>query len=121
MQELRGYLTSIEKRCGRVREGLLGIAVAEGAIACEIPRKAVVQHGRLRRERPERIDDSGSRAILDGDQIGGILGAGAVGRHDHRHRLADIAHTVDRDRPTLDRRLHADDEARCDGLDLARR
>ena len=70
-----------------------------------------MQDGRLRRKRPERIDDGGTRPVRDVDQLERVLGAGSGRRDDDRHRLADIAHTVDRDRPAFHRRLHADDEA----------
>lgn len=102
----------------RVRKGLLGVAIAEGAIAGEVAGKAVMQHGRARRECTERIDDGAARTIFDVDELRRILGAGAVDRHDDRNGFADIAHAIDRDRPALDRCLHADDEAVGDGLDV---
>ena len=103
---------------GRIGKGLLWIAIAEVTIAGEIAGKAVVQQRCAGRERAERLHDSSARAIFDIDQLGRVLGAGAVGRNDHSHGLADIAHAIHRDRPALDRRLDADDEARCQCLDI---
>src|SRR5262249_55052077 len=80
-----------------VRKRLFGISVTELAIAREVSRKTVVQDRSVWRKRAMRIDNGSMRAILDGDQLGGIFGASAVRRHDHRHRFADIAHAIDRD------------------------
>jgi len=61
-----------------VRKRLLGISVTECAIAREVSRKAVVQNRSVWRKRAMRVDNGSTRAILDGDQLGCIFGAGAV-------------------------------------------
>ena len=78
-----------------------------------------MQHRLLWIERGERIDDGGQRLVVDLDQLQRILGEVAVGGDNDRDRLADIAHALDRDRPALDRRLYADDEARRQRGDLS--
>ena len=50
------------------------------------------------------------RLVVDLDQLQRVLGEIAVRRDDHRDRLADIAHALDRDRPALDVRLHAGEQ-----------
>ena len=52
-----------------------------------------------------RVDHRFERLIVHRDQFGGILGQIATLRHRHRHRLTDIAHALDGERPLLDRRL----------------
>ena len=95
-----------------VREGAFGIAVAEGAVAGEIAAQAVVQHRRVGVERGNRIGDRRQRFVIDLDQIERVFGLIAAGRDDDGHRLADVAHAIDRDRPAFDRRAHADHQAR---------
>ena len=53
-----------------------------------------------------RIEHRGERRIIDLDQLGGILGDIAALGDDERHRLADIAHALDGERPLRHRRLH---------------
>ena len=67
-----------------------------------------MQKRRVGRCGSDRVDHSGQRAIAHLDQINGVFGAVTVGCNDDRDRLTDIAHTIDRDRPALERRLHAD-------------
>ncbi len=66
----------------------------------------------------DRIDDRGQRFVVDLDQIERVLRQIAICRDDDRNRLADVAHTVDCDRPTFDRRLHAGDKARRERRDI---
>ena len=60
-----------------------------------------------RRVRGERVGDrpdDRELLVLDADRRDGGLRGGLVDRGDRRDRLADVAHTVDRDdRPVLDR------------------
>ena len=56
-----------------------------------------MQDRRFGRERRDRIDHGGQRAVVDLDQVERVFGEIAVRRDDDRDRLADIAHAVDRD------------------------
>ena len=58
----------------------------------------------------DRIDHRFERLIVDLHQLGGVLGDIAALGDDQRHRLADIAHALDRQRPLLHRRLHRREE-----------
>ena len=94
------------------------IAVAEQSLAREVRAKAVVQHRLRWIERGQRVDNCGQRLVVDLDQVERVLGEITVGRDDHGHRLADIAHPVDGDRPAFDRRLDADHQAGGEGSDI---
>ena len=93
-------------RCGAER--LLGVAVAEAAVACDIAGKSVVQERRARGDRRKRIDDCGADAVLDFNKINDVLSTVAVPRYHDCHGLTDIAHTVDCNRPAFNWRLDAD-------------
>ena len=58
----------------------------------------------------DRIDHRFERRIVDLHKLGGILGDIAALRHHQRHRLADIAHPLHRQRPLIDRRFHRGEE-----------
>jgi hypothetical protein len=55
--------------------------------------------------RGARIDDCFERRVFDRHQLGGVFGDVATLGDDQRHRLADIAHALDRQRPLLHRRF----------------
>ncbi len=97
---------------GGLCEGLLGIAVAERALAREIAAQAVMQHRRRRIERRDRVDHGRQRLVLDVDQVERVFRQIAVGGRHDGDGFAHIAHPVERDRPAFDRRLHPDHEAR---------
>jgi hypothetical protein len=91
-------------------EGAIGIAIAE------VPGRDLVgagfgmdEHGVLGRRRA-RIDHRRQRRVVDRDQLGRVFGAIAVVGDDERHRLADIAHPPDRERPLRHRRLERDEK-----------
>ena len=71
-----------------------------------------MQHGAVRLQRIGRAQRDGQRLVLDLDQLQRVLGEIAVGRDHDRHRLADIAHLADRDRPALDIGPHAREQRR---------
>ena len=65
--------------------------------------------GALGLRRRYRVDDRRQHLVGHLDEVGGVLGPVAIGRGDRDHRLADIAHLVDREAVIVDRVLEADD------------
>ena len=102
----------------RAGEGGLGIAITEPPFAREVAAQAGMQHRRLRRQRGQRIDHRRHDLVTNLDQVERVFGDVTIGGHDERDRLAHIAHAVGGDRPAVDRRLHADDEAAGQRLHL---
>ena len=92
------------------RKLLFRLAVAKRPLADDIAADGRMQDRRIQRSGSDGIHNGRQLAIAHLDQFEGVFGAIAVGGHDHGDRLADIAHPVDRDRPALEWRLHADDE-----------
>ena len=87
------------------RERGFGVAIGEFAHMHFVGLRLRMQQRRILGAGRQRIDHRFERRIFDLDQLGGILGdIAAVGDH-QRHRLADIAHPLDRQRPLLHRRL----------------
>ena len=97
-----------------VRERGVGTAVAETPVAHHVGLGLGVQERRPGRGGGERIDHRVERAVLDLDPIEGVLGRVTVAGHDHRYRLARIAHPIDGERVVAHGLLqpHADDERR---------
>ncbi len=89
------------------RERGFRVAVAERAVARDVAAQPFVQHGAVGLQRIGGPQREGQRLVLDFDQLQRVLGEVAVRRNHHRHRLADIAHLADRDRPALDVGPHA--------------
>ena len=93
---------------GGLREGRVGIAVAERAVArprCE-PTRRVQQ----RRALGQRGLDAGrhrQRLVVDEHALGGVLGEVAVARDDDADGLADVARDVDGGRVVDDARADA--------------
>ena len=56
---------------------------------------------------PLRVDHRLERLVIDAHQLGGVLGEVAALRHHQRHRLADVAHALDRQRPLVTGALSA--------------
>src|SRR6202011_4520200 len=90
------------------RERALRVTVTKRALADDVAVDRRMQKRRVDRCGSGRVDHSGQRAIAHLDQINGVFGTVTVGSNDDRDRLTDIAHTIDRNRPALERRLHAD-------------
>ncbi len=83
----------------RLGEGLVGRgAIAVLVVDREIARHVGVQHRRARRERVLRLDHRRQVAVVDRDQLGGILRGGFALRHHQRDRLADEPHAPVRER-----------------------
>ena len=102
----------------RFRESAFRIAIAEGAVARDVTAEAVVKHRRVGQQRLERIDIGSQRRISDLDQIDRVLGLVPVGGDHDGNGFAHIPHPPNGDRPAFDRRLHTDDKAGCQGLDI---
>ena len=91
-------------------EGALRVAIREVAhrdfvgLGFGMQERRVVLAGR------DRIDHRRERFIVDLHQLGRVLGDIAVLGDDQRHRLADIAHTLDGERPLPHRRLDRSEE-----------
>ena len=66
----------------------------------------------------ERINDRRQTAIFDAHKIGRVLGQVSIFGKDQRHRLADISHAVDGERPLMHRRLECNQERIGKLLDL---
>ncbi len=99
-------------------ERALGVAVVEFANRDFVGLGFLVQeHGRFL-ARFERVDHGLARRIFDRDQLGGVLGEIAALGHHQRHRLADIAHAADRERPLVDLRLQRHQERIGDFPDI---
>ena len=96
----------------------LWISVAEGSVAGDVAAEAIVNNRRVRRQRSQWVNIRGERPVSHVDQVDGILGLVSVGRNDDGNRFAHIPHPPHGDRPAFDRRLDADDEAGCQGLDV---
>ena len=92
------------------RKRALRITVTERAVVHDVRLASRMQQRRIGAQCGARIDLDRQRSILDENRIERIFGEVAIARHDHRDRLADIAHPIDRQRPIVDRCLHADDE-----------
>src|SRR5262245_1709714 len=89
----------------------IGVAVAEGAFACDVRAKTLVQGQLFWIECGEGIDDGRLRLVVDLDELQSVFGEVPVARQHDRDRLADITGALDGDRPAFDRRLHTRDEA----------
>ena len=83
-----------------------------------LPREPFVQHGAVRLQRVGGAQRDRQRLVLDFDQLQRVLGEIAVRRDHDRHRLADIAHLADRDRPALDVGPHAREQRRAKARDI---
>ena len=94
----------------RLRKRARGIAVGEVADRDLVALRLRMQQRRRRRARGAGVDHRLERLVVDAHQLGGVLREVAALRHHQRHRLADIAHALDRQRPLVDRRLERDQE-----------
>ena len=70
------------------RAGVGGHRVLDGRVAPVLRE----QHGGVRLERADGVDDRGERVVLDEDRLGRVHGVRPGIGHDHRDRLADEAH-----------------------------
>ena len=107
-----------ETRLAALGESALAIAVTEGAFARDVGTQTLVQDRLRGVERGERVDNRGQQIVIDLDKVERVLGGVAAARDNDRHRLADIADAVNGNRPALDRRFHADDQAGGQGGDI---
>ncbi len=96
----------------------LGIAIAESSVARDVAAEAIMNDGRAWRQRLKRVDIGGKRTVLHVDQVDRVLGLVSVGGDHEGNRFAHIPHPPDGDRPAFDLRLHADDEAGRQYLDV---
>ena len=103
---------------GSVGESALAIAVTEGAFARDVGMQTLVQDRLRGVERGERVDNRGQQIVIDLDKVERVLSGVAAARDNDRHRLANIANAVNGNRPALDRRFHADDQAGGQGGDI---
>ena len=97
------------RRGVRLGEGLVRLAMHEMAFRDTVGLAARMQERRLGLRRRYRVDDRRQHLVGHLDEVGGVLGPVAIGRGDRDHRLADIAHLVDREAVIVDRVLEADD------------
>ena len=89
-----------------LRERRFRVAVAEAAMVDDVGADRLVQQRRVVAHRRLQVDDRRQRPVLDLDRLERVLGGVAVLGRDQRHRLAGVAHLVDRHRVIVDR--HAD-------------
>ena len=94
----------------RLLERSVGVAVGELADGYLVGPGFGMQDRRSRAARGLEVDHGFERPVFDVHQFGRILGEVAAFGHHQRHRLADIAHALDRQRPLIDRRLQRDQE-----------
>ena len=99
-------------------EGAVGIAIGEMAHAQLVRARALMDKRRAGRDRGAGIDHGGQRLVLDRDKIGGVFRDIAIPRQHQRHRLADIAHALHRERPLRNALLHRDQERVAELLHL---
>ena len=114
---VRGHRNCV---CGRGKSGI-GIAVGEQALAHQIAADRLVKKGRIVGERRFRIDHRRTLAVLDLDQVEGILGDVAVGRDGESHRLSDVAHAINCHGARLHRSANAGDQGVDDGQKVGSR
>ena len=93
-------------RRSALRESGRGVAVGEFAHRDFVGLGLRMNERRGFFARGARIDDRFERRVFDRHQLGGVFGDIAALGDDQRHRLADIAHPLDRKRPLLHRRFH---------------
>ncbi len=105
-------------RMGSLCEGSVGVAVAEAAVAGDVAGEAIVQQRRTGRQGSQRLKHRRQRSIADLDQVKRILRHIAIHGDNEGYGFAHVAHSVGRDGPALDRRLHADDQAGGDGAQV---
>ena len=91
-------------------EGFRGVAIREVAHRDFVGLRFRMQKQRGAVACRDRIEHRFERLVIDLDQFGSVLGDIAAIRHHQRHRLADIAHPLDRERPLLHRSLHRGEE-----------
>ena len=93
------------RRESRVDRRLVAALKAEA----EIARRLIPDRGRVRRQGCRGIDNGGERTVIDNDPFSGVARQIAGQRHDKRHRIADMAHPVPRQRRPRrdDRRFEA--------------
>ena len=73
-----------------------------------------VDHRRVAGHRHLGVDHRGPHLVVDDDGVGGVPGRVAVRGHDHRHRLADVAHDVGGHGAVLGRRERGADGHRVE-------
>ena len=78
------------------REGRVGVAVAERAVARHVGAERRVQQRRALGHRRLDARRHGQRLVVDEHALGGVLGDVAVARDDDADGLADVAGDVDR-------------------------
>ena len=91
-------------------KGAGGIAVGEFADRDLVGLAFGVEQRRRFVAGGDGVDHSGQRLVIDLDQLRGILRHIPVLGDDQRHRLADITHPLDRERPLVHRRLERNQE-----------
>ena len=91
-------------------EGFRGVAIREVAHRDFVGLRFRMQQQRGAAACRDRIEHRFERLVIDLDQFGSVLGDIAAIRHHQRHRLADIAHPLDGERPLVHRRLHRGEE-----------
>ena len=91
-------------------ERTLGLAVGELADRDLVGLGVGMQERRRFFARGLRVDHRRERLVVDGNQLGRVLGQIAALGHHQRHRLAHIAHVLDRERPLVDLGLERDQE-----------
>ncbi len=89
-----------------LREGAVGIAVAEAAAVDGVRPGLVVQQRRAVGGRVRDAGRRGQRLVVDLDQLAGVLGDVARVRDHHGDRLADVAHAICREWIVRYRRAH---------------
>ena len=86
------------------------VAVTKLPVAHDVRSGFLVQQRHAGGGRGHRIDHRIEFAVLDIDPLQRIFGRVAVARHRHRHRLARVAHPIERECEVSHRLLHAGDE-----------
>ena len=97
-------------------ERAIRVAVLEAALLRNVAARFLEQQRRVRRDRILEEGDALQRLVVDLDQFQRVFGDVAVLGHHHRHRLAHVAHFVDRADVKFHPRLdHAGNRARHPG------
>ena len=86
------------------------VAVTKAPVAHDVRAGFLVQQRRAGSGRGHGIDHRIEVAVLDIDTLQRVFGRVAVTRHRHGHRLARVAHPIDRERVVSHRQLDAGDE-----------
>ena len=127
--EVRDHAVGFHRRRDRARvtvlvaehppgagERAVRVAVLETALLGDVAARLLEQQRRVRRDRILEERDALQRLVLDLDQLQRVFGDIAVLGHHHRHRLAHVAHLVDRAHVEFHARLdHARNRARHPG------